>query len=101
MHIDVAHALWSELHAHAKELQSPTAQRMFLTRWLAEAKAVSGCTSCWKKVERFCQLWPVDYGDGLWLWTICLHDYVNKDLGKPLFYPQLTLAPLLEKGIIQ
>lgn len=101
MHVDVAHALWIELHAHAKELQSETAQRMFMTRWLAEAEKATGCTSCWKKVERFCRLWPVAYGAGLWLWSVCLHDYVNKELGKGLFYPQLTLAPLFAKGIIQ
>lgn len=101
MHITVAHALWSELHAESKELRSELAQMMFMTRWLEEAKACLGCSSCWQKVERFCTLWPVAYGEDLWLWSICLHDYVNKEMGKPLFYPDLTLAPLTAKGIVQ
>jgi len=101
MHQITAHILWLELHTEAKRLKSNLAQKMFMLAWMAEAKASLGCSSCWQKVEWFCQHWPVAYGKDLWLWSICLHDYVNKELGKPLFYPQLTLAPLTRKGIIQ
>lgn len=101
MHVTIAHMLWSELHSMAREEISPSSQRMFMQRWLEETKALAACPSCWWKVERFCTHWPVAYGADLWLWSVCLHDYVNKELGKPLFYPELTLAPLTAKGILQ
>lgn len=99
--VAVARRLWSELHTAAKGLKSNLDQISFMVKWMDEAKDAIECTSCWAKVKRFCGLWPIAYGEELWLWSICLHDYVNKELGRPLFRPDLTLAPLLAKGIIQ
>lgn len=93
--------LWYELHTFAKEIKVSSAQLSFVENWLQRAHATLGCPSCWWKVRNFCRAWPVSYGDDLYLWSICLHDYVNKEMGKALFYPELTLAPLRLRGIIQ
>lgn len=96
-----AHNLWNELHMQSERLKVDLDQERFFANWFNKVKSALGCTSCWKKIEWFCQRWPVLYGSCFWLWSICLHDYVNKELGKPLFYPNLTLAPLTQKGMIQ
>lgn len=101
MDLPTAHRLWSELHTAAKELKTGLDQISFMAKWAIEAEAALGCGSCWKRVKWFCSKYPITYGSELWLWTICLHDFVNKEVGRPLFYPDLTLARLKLKGIIQ
>lgn len=98
---NTARHFWNELHTNAKGLKSNLDQKRFMANWLLDVEAALGCSSCWGKVKRFCARWPVAYGEELWLWSICLHDYVNKEMGRPLFYPDITLAPLKQKGIIQ
>lgn len=93
--------LWSELHEFANKVKVGQDQLLFMSTWLHKSFMALGCVSCWFKVKRFCDLWPIAYGEELYLWSICLHDYVNKEMGKPLFYPELTLAPLRAKGILQ
>lgn len=97
----IGRALWFELHSKAGELKVDLGQISFMADWSARAEAALGCRSCWWKVERFCKLWPIAYGADFYLWSICLHDYVNKELGRPFFFPELTLAPMTAKGIIQ
>lgn len=92
--------LWAQLHMFAAQRASD-AQKAFLPVWLERVKFNLGCVSCYKKTERFISLWPPDFGKGFELWANCLHDYVNKELGKPLWAPHLTLEPLKLKGIIQ
>lgn len=101
--MDVAKArrLWIDLHDFAQRVKVRHDQLSFMDNWLNEAHSIVDCASCWWKVVRFCNLWPIEYGDGLYLWSICLHDYVNKELGRVLFYPDLTLEPLIKRGIIQ
>lgn len=93
--------LWGELHEFARGSKLRHDQLTFFPRWLAEVEQTLGCVSCFWKVERFCKLWPVAYGEEFELWATCLHDYVNKEMGRNLVYPDLTLAPLKAKGIIQ
>lgn len=92
-------ALWAQLHLVAK--QTTARQEVFFPVWMDRVKFNLGCVSCGKKLDWFCKLWPVAYGKEFWLWSICLHDYVNKEMGRPLFHPDLTLAPLRSKGLIQ
>ncbi len=108
MDVTRARQLWHDLHHFADiaaiyvdNVEVDLDQQGFMSNWFAHVKATLECSSCWRKVEYFCRLWPVAYGDGLRLWSICLHDYVNKELGRPLYHPDLTLAPLTEKGIVQ
>lgn len=93
--------LWQILHLYAKHQKSGLDQQIFYSEWLAEVKKEIGCESCFNKVVWFVKKWPVDYGEGFYLWSICLHDYVNKELGRKLFFPELTLEPLRKYGIIQ
>ncbi len=91
--------LWYQLHCAADN--NMIAQKGFIPVWLDRVKFNLGCTSCYKKLEWFMSKWPPEYGKGFDLWVTCLHDYMNKELGKPLFAPHLTLEPLTQKGIIQ
>lgn len=93
--------MWQELHEFAGIKKDILDQISFVENWLQAVHEEIDCNSCWWKVRNFCRLWPVAYGEDLYLWSICLHDYVNKEMGKPLFYPDLTLAPLKARGIIQ
>lgn len=95
-----ARRMWYCLHRFARREKARVNQVAFVEKWLSDVEAKLGCTSCFWKVKRFCDLWPVAYGEELWLWSICLHDYVNKELGRSLFHPDITLAPLMAKGII-
>lgn len=98
---DKARMLWGELHSFGKQEHTLSQQMLFFAEWLASVEAMLGCATCFKKVKLFLSKWPVDYGEGFHLWGICLHDYVNKDLGRNLFYPQFTIAPLTSRGILQ
>lgn len=93
----VARRLWEQLHTFARGQK--ISQDLFLNAWLADVQSMLNCETCFKKLVRFVQLWPPD--SDLNLWAICLHDYVNKEMGKPLFFPELTLAPLFKRGITQ
>lgn len=101
INVAVTRQLWHELHTRAECWKFDLDQKTFVANWLSDVEDTLGCASCWSKVKLFCKLYPVDYGQELWLWSICLHDYVNKEMGHPLFYPDLTLAPLRLKGLIQ
>ncbi len=101
MHADTGRALWFAIHNYAELIKDEQRQREVFALWVKDVELTIGCKSCFKKLERFMKLWPVAYGEGLYLWSICLHDFVNKELGRKLFYPELTLAPLMQKGIIQ
>lgn len=90
--------LWKRLHEFAEE--GIYAGRFF-EKWMLEVKANIGCETCFKKLVWFLKKWPVDYGNGFQLWAFCLHDFINKELGKPLHFPELTLDPLIIRGIIQ
>ncbi len=96
----IARELWRQLHIFAGLKKPLRAQEVFLGDWLENVEAQLDCGSCFRKVKRFLKLWPIEYGEGLWLWSVCLHDYVNKELGRALFLPHLTLAPLRTRGII-
>lgn len=91
--------LWFQLHTAGK--WSSDKQRAFLYVWLERVKFNLGCSTCFKKVDWFISKWEPEYGKGFDMWAMCLHDYVNKELGKPLFAPHLTLEPLAKRGIIQ
>lgn len=93
--------LWRVLHLYASHPNVSLDQQIFFSEWLAEVQKSLGCESCFKKVVWFQVKWPVDYGENFYLWSICLHDYVNKELGRPLFLPNLTLEPLTKRGILQ
>lgn len=93
--------LWRKIHAFAKSTKSVSEQELFFSYWMLEVHSSIGCETCFKKVVRFLKLWPADFGKGFHLWSICLHEYVNKELAKPMFAPNLTLAPLRQRGIIQ
>lgn len=93
--------LWRVIHLYAKHPNVSQDQQIFYSEWLAEVKNVIGCESCFKKVKWFEQKWPVEYGEHFYLWSICLHDYVNKELGRALFFPDLTLEPLKQHCILQ
>ena len=95
---EVGTGLWIELHEGVKVSLD---QKMFVSAWLTKAKGLLGCSSCWIKVNRFLKLWPVDSIENGVLWAACLHDFVNKELGKPLHLPNITLAPLRQRGIFQ
>ena len=99
MRAEVGNALWESLHQAARFTVAE--QQTFFPSWLEMVRAQLGCKSCEWKLDRFMRLWQVDYGEGFYMWSICLHDYVNKELGKGLFFPNLTLAPLAYYGIIQ
>lgn len=91
--------LWLQLHGAAK--WNSTKQRAFLYIWQERVKFNLGCNTCYKKVDYFISKWPPEFGNGFDLWATCLHDYINKELGKPFFAPHLTVVPLTQKGIIQ
>lgn len=93
--------LWKLLHETAKEEKDTVKQHNFMCSWWLKVEYLLGCASCFRKLKRFIDRWPVDFGEGFYLWTICLHDFVNKEMGRKLFYPKFTLAPLTERGIIQ
>lgn len=93
--------LWSALHVAGKDLISSNSQKIFFECWIFQVEGDIGCETCFKKLQWFLKMWPVDYGEGFYLWGICLHDFVNKELGRPFFYPNLTLEPLRGRGIIQ
>lgn len=94
----VGRLLWQELHHVA---QRPIAhQQVYFPRW-ANKVSFAGCSTCSIHLRKFVEKWPPDFGKGFKLWAMCFHDYVNKQMAKPLFAPHLTLAPLKEHGIIQ
>lgn len=93
-----ARLLWHELHEF---MGTEDQQKAFFSAWLSRVELMLGCASCFKKVRQFVSYWPVDYGEGFHFWGICLHDSVNKDLGRSLFYPEITVAPLTRRGILQ
>lgn len=93
--------LWRKIHIFAKGSKSVLEQELFFSYWMAEVHSGIGCESCFKKIGFFLKQWPTDFGKGFHLWSMCLHEYVNKELGKPMFAPNLTLAPLRNRGIIQ
>jgi hypothetical protein len=93
--------LWKRLHDFAQANESsPQAQESFFVDWFLEVEAAIGCASCYRKLFRFVKFWPPDFGGNFYFWTICLHDYVNKELGKPLHFPELTIAPLRLIGLM-
>lgn len=91
--------LWGELHQAAT--LSPSDQLMFFTFWLNQVREELGCVSCYRKLTWFLGMWQPDFGEGFKLWGFCLHDFVNKELGKPFFHPEVTLDPLTRRGIIR
>ncbi len=93
--------LWRQLHHFGLLDYDPKDQEAFFTEWVQSVSNVIQCTTCFRKLLFFLNHWPVDYGEGFYLWGLCLHDYINKELGKPLFYPNSTLEPLRLHGIIQ
>ena len=99
--ITKARKAWADLHEIGLAVDSPSSQRVFMLDWFRYVRDVIDCQSCLWKLALFLDRWPVEYGEGFYLWGVCLHDYVNKELGKKLFYPELTLAPLTKKGILQ
>jgi len=93
--------LWWQLHTFTEKIdQSPEQRKAWLANWFATVKKLLGCDSCYKKLERFCNLWEPPLNGDLHAWGMCLHDYVNHELGRGLAYPELTLAPLKERGIV-
>ena len=99
INVEKARWLWKELHEFNSKVSLD--QVSFMCQWLPSVKFLLGCESCFRKLEYFMRLWPVEYGEGFQTWGICLHDYVNKELGRNLFYPDLTRPLLAAKGIIQ
>jgi hypothetical protein len=99
--IDVfqARALWGELHSHSSK--SNHDQVLFLSSWLKRVREILTCSTCYAKVERFKNLYQPDYGEGFHFWGVCLHDFVNRELGRPLHRPDLTIPVLTSKGIFQ
>lgn len=93
--------LWRQLHEFGTSNDTPKEQNEFILEWICSVKKLIRCKSCFRKLVVFLLRWPVEYGEGFYLWGLCLHDYINKELGKRLFYSQLTLTPLMGKGIIQ
>lgn len=99
MHVDTARGLWAALHRYSQK--SEREQRIDFHFWLIEVESTIGCETCFRKLQWFLKMWPVEFGEHFWLWSICLHDFVNKQLGRKLFYPDLTVEPLTAKGIFQ
>lgn len=91
--------LWEQLHFHFPKYIG--SQGVAFHLWLDRVKFNLGCNACYKKLEWYVIKWPPEFGKGFELWAMCLHDYVNKELGKPLFAQHLTLEPLTRKGILQ
>lgn len=95
-------ALWGELHAVGRREKINLAQqKAFFAAWLMKVETLLTCQSCFRKLSFFVSKWPVDYGEGFHVWGICLHDYVNKELGRDLFHPEISIALLTRRGIIQ
>lgn len=101
MQVSTGRMLWGVLHEYSENPGNAQHKQAFLEQWFTQVKESLGCASCFKKLERFQRLWPTPDGEELYLWGLCLHDYVNKELGKPLHFPESTLAPLKQKGIVQ
>jgi len=100
MEAEKGRELWASLHTFAGMRETPDMQLVFMEDWLAKVGVAMGCPTCFHKVVRFTRRWAPDYGEGFETWAFCLHDYINKELGKKMFKPELTLALLLQKGII-
>lgn len=99
MNAHTGRELWKQLHEIP--LAGVSFQEYIFPLWMESVKALLECPSCFRKIIFFLRKWPVEYGEGFDLWAKCLHDYVNKELGKPLFFKELTLEPLKERGIVQ
>lgn len=93
--------LWGVLHEFASNHSTLAQRRVFLSSWFQQVKQHLGCATCFKKLERFQKHWHFDQAEDFYIWTVCLHDYVNKELGKPLYRPKYTLVLLKRKGIVQ
>jgi len=63
------------------------------TRLVKENSAT--CKSCVTEWEKLVQKHPFDVStrEGFYVWTIRMHDGVNKALGKPVFGPLIGIAP--------
>lgn len=97
-----ARVLWYELHLfQSGQKIDLDQQKTFFAGWLVRVENLLDCSTCFRKLKWFLSKWPVDYGEGFHTWGICLHDFVNKQLGRKLFYPEISLAPLTKHGIIQ
>lgn len=81
--------LWQRLHAHADSYDP--SKRLETLNWLAswgrEVEAASDkCRSCFTKWQRLCERHPPDLGsrEDFQRWTIAAHDWINRELGKPM-----------------
>lgn len=93
--------LWKKIHSFSKGSTSVSEQEVFFSYWMAEVESALSCKSCFQKVKWFLKQWPVSFGGNFHLWILCLHDYVNKEMGKPYHFPHLTLDLLTQHGIVQ
>jgi len=69
------HAHWSELHTK----QDPTQQ--WFDDWVKRIPRY-GC-NCEQNLRPLLKESPIEFGDGFFASTVCLHNAVNRKLGKP------------------
>lgn len=102
---EVGYSLWIMLHAYAVVYPCLPNKRdkMAAERWLEIFGALvkmnsSGCKHCATEWDKILRIMAPDLSsrDAFYLWTLAAHDRVNRRLGKPLAYPNMTLQhPLL------
>ena len=90
--------LWIALHAAAQMEATPESRERFHAVWRELVRENLPCASCFRKLEYFERKWPPDTAD-FYTWSLCLHDFVNQQLGRPLFHPQITREPLRARGL--
>lgn len=82
--------LWKRLHAHADRYDPSNrlGTLNWLTSWGNEVEAASDkCRSCFTKWQRLCERHPPDLEsrEEFQQWAIAAHDWVNRQIGKPLY----------------
>lgn len=96
----VGNALWTLLHAFAlsyPEIADDAAKQgaaLFLEAWegLVE-KNSAGCGSCHRKWKLLVSRHPPKLGGSaeFYGWTVSVHDWVNRELGKPMRHNAINL----------
>lgn len=96
----VGSALWTLLHAFAKAYpnvatEDDKARALgWLDKWgeLVEQNAI-GCGSCHRKWALLIERNPpsLSGSTAFYHWTVAVHDWINRELGKPLFDTAICL----------
>lgn len=93
-------ALWLMLHGYALEYPemaddaAKAAAGAFLAEWSQSvAEHSTKCGSCHKKWCLLVSRHPPDMAgrDAFWKWTVAAHDWVNRELGKPIHATTISL----------